>query len=320
MTSKIANILKNDDKFLIVTHVNPDGDAVGSLLGLYLALKEMGKRAWPLSGEQLPDLYDFLPGSDALLTDAQATTVHPDWIVSVDVASKDRFSGDVKRFQDHARIINLDHHPTNPGFGDLNLIDSNATSTAELVFDVLKKTGYKLSADVGKCLYTGLITDTGCFRFAGVNGHTLRAAAEMLDSGFSSYDVTRPLFEEYPLTRLELERLMLERIEVLMHGRFVMSVLFADDFVRLGAAMSETDNLVNKLRENRGVEAAVLITQRSDDVYRVSFRSKGSVDVASVAKSLGGGGHRNAAGLKSTLSLPELRERILQSIGAALSL
>lgn len=318
MIQKIAEILRNEDRFLIVTHVNPDGDAIGSLLGLHVALAEMGKHSRPVSREKLPEIYDFLPRFSEVLTDTRLVNVPPKWIVSLDVASEERIAGDIARFRDKAAVINIDHHLTNPGFGDLNFIVPGATSTAELVHQVLKAAGYKLSADAGKCLYTGLVTDTGCFRFAGVTSQTLLLGAEMLSPGFDSFEVTRHLYEEFPLRRLQLERLVLERIEVLLGGRLILSTLYQDDFQRLGAQMYESENLVNRLRECQGVEVGVLITQMPDETIRISFRSKGDIDVSSVAQSIGGGGHRRAAGAKSTLPLPELKEKIIQAIATAL--
>jgi phosphoesterase RecJ-like protein len=319
MIQKIAKIVRDEDRFLLVTHVNPDGDAVGSLLGLHLALKEMGKKSWPVAGEQFPELYDFLPGRDSLVTNVSLLNDPPNWIVSLDVASEERISGDITRFRDRAQLVNIDHHPTNPGFGDLNFLVPSATSTAELVYKVIKEAGCKLSADVGKCLYAGLVTDTGCFRFSGVNSETLLLGAEMLGAGFDSFEVTRYLYEEYPLRRLRLEQLVFERIEILVGGRLVLSTLYHTDFEGLGAHMSESENLVNRLRECRGVEVGALITEMPDKVMRMSFRSKGSVDVSAVAKSIGGGGHRHAAGARSTLPLPQLKKKIVQAVEAALS-
>jgi len=319
MIQKIAKILREEDNFLIVTHVNPDGDAIGSLLGLHLALVEMGKKSRPVSGEQFPELYDFLPGCGAVVTDANLLHHPPKWIICLDVATAERISGDIARFRDKAQLINIDHHSTNPGFGDLDWVVPGATSTAELVYKVLKEADYKLSADAGKCLYTGLVTDTGCFRFSGVNSDTLSLGAELLKSGFESYEVTRYLYEEFHLRRLRLEQLVFERLEILLEGRLVLSTLYHTDFARLGAHMSESENLVNTLREWRGVEVGLLITEMPDKVFRLSLRSKGSVDVSAVAKSIGGGGHRRAAGARSTLPLPELKQKIIQAIATALS-
>lgn len=317
--NEIASILRREDGFAVVSHVNPDGDAVGSLLGMYLALREMGKQAWPLIKEPLPDVFCFLPGSEDFLIGQDGGQATPRWIISVDVASEERISGHIESFRKDATLINIDHHPTNPRFGDLNLVEPELTSTAELVFRLLKEVGHQISANVGMCLYTGVITDTGSFRYARVGAATLSLAAEMLQSGFDSYEISRQLFEEYPISRLYLERIMLERIEVLLGGRLIMSTLLAEDFERLGASMSDAENLVNRLRENRGVEVGVLIMQLPTGAYRVSLRSKGAVDVASIAHALGGGGHRGAAGLRSELPLKELRERVIESIAFRLA-
>jgi phosphoesterase RecJ-like protein len=315
----IPTLLKNEDRFVVVSHTNPDGDAIGSLLGMYLALKEMGKTVWALTEKEFPQLYAFLPGSGDVLTEPHRIQ-SPDWIIVLDVADKPRIAGDISAFEKNTKLINIDHHPTNPAFGDVNFIDTSATSTAELVFRVLKDTGYALSMNVGKCLYTGLVTDTGCFRFSGVNSNTMRIAAEMLDTGFESYEITRRMFEEFPLARLKLERLVLDRAEILIGGRLVLSILKSDDFTRLGADMSDAENLVNRLREYQGVQAAILITDMEDGLVRVSLRSKDALDVSAIAQSLGGGGHKYAAGIKSKLPVSELKERLVRAVGEAFEL
>lgn len=320
MKNEIAEILRSEDRFLVVSHINPDGDAVGSLLGMFLALREMGKEAWALSADDLPSTYDFLPGKTSVLSgSADRSAVSPRWILALDTATEARISGDIGDLRGFAKLINIDHHPTNPAYGDLNLIDPKATSTAEVVYGLLKAAGYRLSADVGKCLYTGLVTDTGCFRFSGVTSSTMRLAAELLEPGFDSYDVTRHLLEEHPLARMKLEGIMLERLEILLDGRLLLSTLHAEDFDRVGAVHSDSENMVNRLREIRGVETGILITGMPEGVFRVSFRSKGGVDVAAIAVLLGGGGHRNAAGLRTTLPLEELKETIVNATARALA-
>jgi len=318
MIEKIASILKTEDNFVVVTHINPDGDALGSLLGMHLALVEMGKQSHAFCADKFPAVYDFLPGHEHIISDVIGIANPPKFIIAVDAAEKKRISGDISSLRGRAQLINIDHHTTNPEFGDFNFVQTDATSTAELVHQVLKTAGYKISPDVGKCLYTGLVTDTGGFRFAGVNSQTLMLGAEMLGAGFDSYDVTRPLFEEYPIHRIYLERLVLERLEILLGGRLVLSTLYSEDFKKFGAEMSETENLVNRLRESKGVLAGILFTTMPDNIVRVSFRSKDSLDVSAIAKSLGGGGHSHAAGLKSTLPLQELKAKIIQAVAEAL--
>jgi bifunctional oligoribonuclease and PAP phosphatase NrnA len=318
MLEKIASILKSEDDFLVVTHINPDGDAIGSLLGMHLALTEMGKHSKALCADKFPAIYNFLPGHEQVVTDLKGIAHQPQFILAVDAAEENRISGDLSDIRNRAKLINIDHHETNPGFGDINCVQPAATSTAEIVHEIIKGAGYKLSTDVAKCLYTGLVTDTGGFRFAGVNSRTLRLGAEMLAAGFESYDVIRPLYEEYPIRRIYLERLLLERIEFFLDGKLIISTLYSEDFQKFGADMSETESLVNRLRESKGVLAGILFTTMPDNVVRVSFRSKDSLNVSAIAKSLGGGGHSHAAGLKSTLPLQELKERIVQAVSQAL--
>jgi len=318
MIDEIAKVLRNDDNFLVVTHINPDGDALGCLLGAFLALSEMGKKSWPFCEDNFPEMYDFLPGHTLVLTDPALVRPRPNWILSIDVADEHRISGDITSFRETAGLINIDHHPTNPGFGRLNLIDPLATSSAEVLFRVLKLVGYAPSAEVGKCLYTGLISDTGGFRFQGVNERTLAVGAELLATGFDSYEITRHLYEEESLSRRLLECLMLERMEILLDGKLIVSTLYSVDFDKLGADRSETENLVNRLREVRGVEAGVLITELHNGMTRVSFRSKDRLDVAALARSLGGGGHRNAAGLRTPLPPSTIRDKIVEAVAQAL--
>ncbi|MFC1835542.1 bifunctional oligoribonuclease/PAP phosphatase NrnA [Thermodesulfobacteriota bacterium] len=319
MIDKIARILREEDRFVVVTHVNPDGDAIGCLLGLSLALSEMGKKSWPLASRKVPDLYGFLPGIDRVATDISEIPERPSWIISVDAAEARRISGNINAWRDKAKLINIDHHATNPEFGDINYIDPSATSTAELVYQILKEAGYRLSPGVGKCLYTGIITDTGGFRFAGVNSRTLQIGSEILASGFDSYDVAMPLFEEMPITRFHLERLVLDRMEVLLDGKLIISTLYREDFIALGADKSESENLVDRLREIRGAEAGVLITANFDDLTRVSLRSKHNIDVAEIAGAFGGGGHKRAAGIRTDIPVDELKKKLEAAIGAALN-
>ncbi len=319
MIEQIAEIINKHDKFLVITHVNPDGDAIGSLLGMYLALREMGKTAAPVLGTKFPALFEFLPGKDDVLIGLESINFDPTYIISLDVAAENRISPQVDALRETATLINVDHHPTNPGYGNINHIQRHANSTTQLVYEILEKAGHPLSIDVGKCLYTGLITDTGCFKFAGVTSKTFELAAKLLEPGVDNYEITRYLFEEFAVSRLALEKLMLERLEILLDGKLVLSHLDLEDFEEIGADLSEGENLVNRLRETRGVEVGGLITKLSDNLCKVSLRSKGLIDVSAIASELGGGGHRRAAGIKASMSPQKLRIRLLELISTALS-
>ncbi|MGC8659128.1 MAG: DHH family phosphoesterase [Desulfomonilaceae bacterium] len=318
MIEQISSIIRRQDNFLVVTHVNPDGDAIGSLLGMYLALKEMGKTALPLLGDEFPELFGFLPGKQDICFHSDSVDFFPSCIVSLDVAAENRITPDISAWRGSTKLINVDHHPTNPGFGDINYVQRYANSTTQLVHEILENAGHSLSVNVGTCLYTGLVTDTGCFKFAGVTSNTFKLASKMLEPGIDSYAVTRYLFEEYAPSRLILERLMLERVETLLSGKLSLSHLDIGDFEKIGASLSEGENLVNRLRETRGVEVGCLITKISEDFCKVSLRSKGLIDVAAIASELGGGGHRRAAGIKAPMSMDKIRQRLIDLIAKAI--
>ena len=214
MIDQIAGIIKEYHDFFIMTHVNPDGDAIGSLLGMYLALKENGKNAIPIIGADFPELFQFLPGSGNTVVGFDSIGFNPSHIIVLDVAAESRISPEIGDLRKSAKLVNIDHHPTNPLFGDYNYVLTSANSTTQLVYEILTRAECRLSLDVAKCLYTGLVTDTGCFKFAGVTSQTFELAARLLEFGVDNYDITRKLFEEFPASRLTLERLMIERLEV----------------------------------------------------------------------------------------------------------
>lgn len=318
MQNEIVDILRNEDRFLVVTHVNPDGDAIGSLMGMFLGLVGAGKRAWPLIRDDVPDLYDFMPGLRQVIQSPESMDARPDWIIAVDCAERSRIAGDIERFDDRARLINIDHHPTNPQYGDFNLVIPEAASSAEIVFDLLKGLG-PVSPDAAMCLYTGLITDTGGFKFSGVKAETMRVAAEMMDTGFDPYEVATNVFERHPLGRLDLERLMLERAEILFDGAVIMSTLYAKDFDELGLKRSDAENLIDVLRAFRGVEVAALVVESDDGKSKGSLRSKKYVDVAAIAKSMGGGGHYRAAGFRTDLRPADTHEMVKRELHQVLA-
>jgi bifunctional oligoribonuclease and PAP phosphatase NrnA len=318
MIDQIASTLSEQDGFVVVTHVNPDGDAIGSLLGMHLALKEMGKTSVAFLGADFPESFAFLPGKGEVKVGFDSLGFEPSCVIAIDVAAEDRIAPTLSDLRKTFCLINIDHHPTNPGYGDINFIRANANSSTQLVHELLCKMGHRLTVDVAKCLYTGLVTDTGCFKFSGVTSHTFQLAAKLLEPGLDSYDITKCLFEELPASRLTLERLMLERLEFLLGGKLALSYLDIDDYKRIGAALSEGESIVNRLRETRGVEVGGLITALADNSCKVSLRSKGLIDVSSIASELGGGGHRRAAGIKSPINCKDLRIKLIGLIHSSL--
>lgn len=314
MFEEVSQIIRDSDRFLIVTHMNPDGDAIGSSLGLHLSLGEMGKESFLALESRPPDLFSFLPGIDRIIVGADLLEINPSIILSLDAADQSRIAPSIDGLRPHTKLVNIDHHPTNPLFGDVNLVSSAANSTSSLIFQIIRATGHTPSRDACMAFFCGLVTDTGCFRFEGVNAETFRLAAAMCESGIDSYQITQYLFEEHPVQRLALEKQMLNRLQLLQDGRIALSVLYLADFQESGASLADGENLVNKLRETRGVEVGILMTKVSDTLIRVSLRSKGRVDVSLVAAQFGGGGHRRAAGIKSDINMETLQHLLLEAI------
>ncbi len=319
MFDDICGAIKNSDRILIVTHTNPDGDAIGSSLGFHLSLKEMGKTSFLALESPPPQMFSFLTGIEEAIVSPDITDINPGLVLALDAADQKRVVPSIERIRSEVQVINIDHHPTNPGYGDLNLVRADANSTSSLVFNVLKEMGHHPSYAASKALFTGLVTDTGCFRFEGVNSSTFRLAAEMCESGIDSYQITQFLFEEHPIERISLERLVLNRLKFFLEGKVALSELYLSDFKEIGASLSDAENLVNKLRETRGVEVGVLMTKVSKDLTRVSLRSKGNLDVSVIAAEFGGGGHRRAAGIKSALDFSTLQRQLLVAIEKCLS-
>ncbi|MFH0960125.1 MAG: bifunctional oligoribonuclease/PAP phosphatase NrnA [Pseudomonadota bacterium] len=319
MIDQIAKFLVEKDGFVVVTHVNPDGDAIGSLLGMYLSLKEIGKKVVGVMGANFPESFAFLPGNTEMIVGWELLGFNPSCVIAIDVADRERIAPSISGLKKaYSCLINIDHHPTNPGYGDINFIRPHANSSTQLVYELLCKMGYKLNVNVSKCLYTGLVTDTGCFKFSGVTSRTFELAAKLLAPGVDSYDVTKCLFEELPESRLTLERLMLERLEFLLDGKLALSYLDLEDYEKIGASLNEGENIVNRLRETRGVEVGGLITALADNSCKVSLRSKGMLDVSTIASKLGGGGHRRAAGIKSSLGYQDMRLELISLVKKSL--
>lgn len=318
MIDNIATTISQHNKILVVTHVNPDGDAIGSLLGMFLALKDLGKTTAPALGEDFPDAFAFLPGKMDAVVGIDKLPFDPTCVIAVDVATKERIAPSLDSIERNFCLINIDHHPTNTRYGDLNYVRADANSSTQLVYELLCRMGYSLSLEVAKCLYTGLVTDTGCFKFSGVTSKTFSLAAKLLEPGLDSYDITNNLFEQLPVSRLTLERLILERLEFLLDGNLVMSYLDVEDYKRIGASLADGESVVNRLRETRGVEVGALITSLGENSCKASLRSKGRIDVSKVASDLGGGGHSRAAGIKSSIGCGALREKLIDLVRQSL--
>ncbi len=310
----VVEALRSHDRFLVTTHENPDGDALGSLLATTLALRQLGKDVYMyLSGHApLPGEYSFMPLEELRRT----VTEEPDErvLLAVDCANESRLGPDPEVLHQSRFTIDIDHHHDNTRFGDVNLIVPDASSTAEVLRDVFGELDVTLTPDIAEALYIALVTDTGRFQYANTTPKALRLAAELVEAGANVHRVFQGVYENVQFAKLKLLARALERAQVYEGGALVVSYLLRGDFSEVGAAEPYSEGIIDYLRAVEGAIVSALIREppRSDGpTRRVSLRSStDEVDVSAIARKSGGGGHRQAAGFSSELSIEEITEFI----------
>src|SRR5690349_24167470 len=309
----IADALREHDRFLVVTHENPDGDALGSLLAATLALRHLGKDAvMYLPGRTpLPAEYDFMPLDD-LVREAPADAAER-VLLAVDCAKAERI-GDDAAVARAPLVLDVDHHHDNTRFGDLNLIVADASSTGEVLRDVFAELGVELTPELAEPLYIAIVTDTGRFQYANTTPKSLRLTAELVEAGADVHAVFQQVYESVEFAKLKLLARALGRAEVREGGRIVVSYLARTDFAEVGASEPYSEGIIDYLRAVEGAELAVLIREPPRDSgpsRRVSLRaSVDELDVSTIARLFDGGGHRQAAGFSAEQSVDEITERI----------
>jgi bifunctional oligoribonuclease and PAP phosphatase NrnA len=315
----VVAALREHDRFLVVTHENPDGDALGSLLATTIALRQLGKDvAMYLAGAgALPREYAFMP-LDGLLRELPAD-MEERTLVAVDCAKADRMGPDTSPIDRAPRVVNIDHHHDNSRFGEVNLIVADASSTGEVLRDVFAAVGVELTSEIAEPLYIALVTDTGRFQYTNTTPKSLRLAAELVEAGADIHAVFQQVYESVEFAKLKLLARALERARVLEGGLIVVSYLVRTDFAEVGAAEPYSEGIIDYLRAVEGAELAALIREppRDDAERRVSLRASiDELDVSAIARAFGGGGHRQAAGFSSEASIDEITELIRQGFVA----
>jgi len=313
---KIIEVVRSNSSFLLTTHEGPDGDAIGSSLALASFLRRIGKDVTVYYMDPLPDLYAFLPGADSVIH--HIPDKHFDVAFVLDIGERKRAG---KEFCDFSRVttsINLDHHLSCDNFADLNLIDTHAAATAILVYRIAKASGYSFDRQTAICIYVAVITDTGSFRYSNANCEAFSVAGEMIESGVNAWDVAEQLYENQPQKRLELLAQCLPTLEVFNAGSAASVTVTLDMYSATGADAELTDGFINYPRSIRGVEVAIFFRQLEEEKFKIGFRSKGKINVATFSAAMGGGGHHNAAGCVVDGTLDEVKTKIYAVVEAAL--
>jgi phosphoesterase RecJ-like protein len=307
---QVAAELRSRERFLLTAHEGPDGDALGSLLGMHHLLTQLGKDSVMFMAAKefpLPIEYRFLPLEEVF--HEPPADMADRTVIYLDCGNIDRMPVEFLSEGDNFRI-NVDHHHDNTLFGDLNLVDTAASCTAEIVYELAIMLGGEITPEIASALYVGLITDTGKFMYENTNAHTHRIAAELIDAGVQVDETYRRLYEHVPIEKLRLVSRALEGIERYCDERLVIAYITAADYEASGAGEEMTEGIIDHLRSVEGTKVAALIRDQGDRgraARKVSLRSSGGeIDVSAIAREHGGGGHKRAAGFSTDLELDEL--------------
>lgn len=306
--------LSTAERVLVVTHLEPDGDAIGSLLGLMCGLRSLGKDVTAAVDGGVPAFLGFLPGTDEVRSKLDEGSW--DLLISTDASDESR-SGEVGRygFSNSRTVVNLDHHATNTYFGDIHLVAPDAVSATQVVYDWLKQLGVMVNPPMAQALLLGLVTDTLGFRTSNVNAGTLKIAQELMSAGASLTEITARTLDRRTYDELNLWKRALPTVE--MAGQVLHATVRQNDFIALGLEDATDAGLVSFLIQVEEAMIAVVFKEKSVDEIKISMRSKRGFDVAQVALRLGGGGHAQASGATVRGALEDVRGRVLDLLQQA---
>ncbi len=297
-----AAFIRSYDQFLVVSHVQPDGDAAGSTFAAGHMLQQLGKRFTLINESELPEKFAFLSGGLPIHKAVDLEKIGYEAVISVDCADFSRLGEVGSGLAPDVPLLNIDHHATNTRFGTCLLVKEDAAATAEVLYDLADALGLKLNEAANRCLYAGLLTDTGGFRYANTTEKVMRIAGRLLETGVPGYELAERLLERLTIAQVTLLKRALATLSFDSDNRISWLTVTLDDLKSCGANSDDLDGLVNYPRNIEGVRVGMLFKESDKGGVKASLRSDGSVDVSAIAAELGGGGHKRAAGV--TLSLP----------------
>lgn len=315
---EIINRINKAQHLLVVSHCDPDGDAVGSLLAMGLALGKLNKKVTIYNDSPIPAVYRFLPSVKRIVRQVKKAAAY-DTALILDCGHISRIGKAHAKLSQIPVIINIDHHVTNTRFGTIHLIDPTACSTAELVYRLIKALKISMDKAIAMSIYTGILADTGSFRFSNTNQAAFAISQEMVRLGVEPYNVAQHVFGTYSLGRIKLLNLALDSIEISDNGKLSIMTLTNEMFSETGTQPEDVDGMINYARRIEDVKVAALIQEQKNgnsqkkDLrnFHVSLRSDGTVDVAAIAGAFGGGGHSSAAGFQVEMTMSKLKSEII---------
>lgn len=308
---KIISKIKESNKIAILSHIMPDGDSTGSSLALYNGLKKIGKDVRLILDDDIPKLYRFLKGSDKAEKPGQYESF--DAVIAVDCGDADRL-GKSRLYLENNFVINIDHHISNDEFGNLNMVDTNAAATGEIVYQIVKILGIDMDKDISECLYTAIVSDTGHFQYSNTTSVTHQIAGDLINNGVDVPLMYERLYQNVSKAKLLLMKAVLGTLEFHYNDRISCISLTLEQMREANATEEDCDGIINLARDIENVEAAIFLKELKKGEIKVGLRSKKFVDVSAVAFKFGGGGHVHAAGCTICGTIEEAKEKVLEAV------
>jgi phosphoesterase RecJ-like protein len=315
MLSQVVELIEKKNFFGITTHVRPDGDGIGSSLGLWWLLKSLGKEAEVVFRDEIPVSYRQLPGADEIRQAAQIDCNY-DAVFVIECSDVER-PGLIGL--EHQFTVNIDHHATSEHFGQVNWIDSTASAVGEMIYNLCKAIGGKVSKEIAECVYTALVADTGSFHYSNTTERTFKVASELIRAGVKPDKVSEAVYNSYPWSRIELLGKVMATVKRDESGKVAWMRQSLDMTDAAGSVDGDNNGFVNIPMMAKDIVAMAFMKEVRPQTYRVSLRSKGDINVAKIAEKFGGGGHKNAAGYRVSGDWDELEEEIVKVLRETVS-
>ncbi len=314
----MGELVEQNDEILIFGHKDADGDTLGCSLAFAEALKSRGKTVWVVIPPPLPVMYEWLPGFEQIV-ERPPPGADPRLVLFFDAGNMERSGNAVKLIASQATIVNVDHHPSNSLFGDINVIEPEASAVGQMVMRMLDLFGYDLTPTIATNLYTALLTDTGGFRHENTTPKALEDAARLARLGADPGYIATMVYKSRPLTTLKLSALAIATMQVDMDGRLAWAKVTRYMLHEAGAVMAESEGIIDTLNSIAGLDTAIMFKEINDRLTKISVRSRGAVDAAALCAEFGGGGHLRAAGAEIQLPLDEAIRAVLKAAKEAIS-
>jgi phosphoesterase RecJ-like protein len=317
---EIIAVVNQHQRFVILSHIRPDGDAIGSTIALGSTLESMGKDVTYINEDGVPESLVFLPGSDRVKQPTKEV-LDIEVAIAVDCANKLRLGENALKMAANAKLwINIDHHKSNPGYGDLNYIDANSPATGQILYQMITEQGLTLTDEARDSIYVAVSTDTGSFQYSGTTAATYEMAADLVKRGLETGKINEQIYDSFPYRRVALTRELLNTLEISPSGEIADWQLLKKVKHDHDLQPDDSEGLIDMIRSIQGVNVALFFEELMDDSIRVSIRSKiGSIDACEIAQIFGGGGHAKAAGIRMPGPISEARRTVISEVTKHLS-